>query len=168
MALNIFAAGFHTISVAFSGVVFELAWAPSLQERLHQELVGQLDKLDPSTEEYYQALMAPDGVCPLLDAVIKETNRKYPALARLERRLLSERYYLGPEKLELKRGQLIEIPTYAVHYNPHYYPEPEVFRPERFLPQNKHNLVPHAFLAFGDGPRNVSKVVIFFCFLFCF
>lgn len=156
MALNIFAAGFHTISVALSGVAFELAWSPSIQERLHEELTSKLGKLNPSSEEYYQALMSPESPCHLLDAVIKETNRKYPALARLERRLVSDQYFLGPEKLELKKDQLIEISTYAVHYNSEYYPEPEVFKPERFFPENKHNLAPHTFLAFGDGPRNVS------------
>lgn len=35
-----------------------------------------------------------------------------------------------------------------------YYPEPETFRPERFLPENKDQLVPYAYLAFGEGSRN--------------
>ncbi|XP_017490162.1 PREDICTED: cytochrome P450 3A9-like [Rhagoletis zephyria] len=120
VAMNIFAAGFHTIAVALTGVVFELAWAPPIQERLVEELKEKLESLDPHSDEYYQVLMATENGCPLLDAVIKETNRKYPALARLERRLVSDSYTLPLEngkRLELKKGQLIEIPTVAVHYN---------------------------------------------------
>src|SRR5699024_10874787 len=47
-----------------------------------------------------------------------------------------------------------EISIMALHYNPEFYPEPEHFNPERFMPENKHLLVPYTFLAFGDGPRN--------------
>lgn len=42
----------------------------------------------------------------------------------------------------------------AVHYNPEYYPEPHKFNPDRFLPENKHNLVPYTYLPFGLGSRN--------------
>lgn len=56
--------------------------------------------------------------------------------------------------LHLDHGVLIEIPTISVHHSSDYYPEPEVFKPERFLPENKHLLVPYTYLPFGQGPRN--------------
>ena len=65
---------------------------------------------------------------------------------------MEDKYKLG--KVDLVKDQLVEISTFAVHYNPEYYPQPEVFDPERFMPENKHRLVPYSYLAFGEGPRN--------------
>lgn len=47
------------------------------------------------------------------------------------------------------------IDVYSVHRNPKYWPDPEVFRPERFLPGSPEaeNLHSDAFLPFGIGPR---------------
>ena len=48
----------------------------------------------------------------------------------------------------------IYIPTYAIHHDPLYYPDPELFNPDRFMPENKSQLTPYTFLPFGAGPRN--------------
>jgi cytochrome P450 family 9 len=37
--------------------------------------------------------------------------------------------------------------------DPKYYPNPEVFDPERFSEKNKHNIKPFTFSPFGVGPR---------------
>ncbi|OHT78130.1 hypothetical protein BKG69_15910 [Mycobacteroides chelonae] len=50
----------------------------------------------------------------------------------------------------IRKNTFIFIPTPAVHYNPEMYPEPEVFRPERWL-ENKPDR--YGFLAFGAGPH---------------
>lgn len=89
---------------------------------------------------------------PYLDAVVKESMRKYPPVKRLERRVEVEEYQLG--NVLLKKDQLVEIPCLAVHRSEEYYPEPEVFNPDRFMPENKHLLVPYTYLPFGQGPRN--------------
>ena len=43
---------------------------------------------------------------------------------------------------------------YAIHHSDEFYEEPEKFTPERFLPENRHKLVPYTYLPFGAGPRN--------------
>ena len=56
--------------------------------------------------------------------------------------------------LQLEKGTLIEISTQVVHHDPEYYPDPFAFNPERFMPENKHNIVPYTYIPFGHGPRN--------------
>lgn len=51
--------------------------------------------------------------------------------------------------IKVYAGQQVDIPIYAIHHDEKYYPNPFKFDPERFMPQNKHNLVPYTYLPFG-------------------
>ncbi|KAG8698267.1 hypothetical protein FRC11_014532, partial [Ceratobasidium sp. 423] len=54
------------------------------------------------------------------------------------------------EDFFIPEGANVWLSITAVHYNPTYWPEPEKFRPKRFLePYNK-----DTFLAFSIGPRS--------------
>ena len=52
----------------------------------------------------------------------------------------------------IPRGSSVLIPIYAIHHDPRWWPEPERFDPERFLPghQERHR---SAYLPFGGGRR---------------
>ena len=43
--------------------------------------------------------------------------------------------------IAFRRGTKIRFPLYVLHHNPQYWPEPDIFRPERFLPENVGNIV---------------------------
>lgn len=58
-----------------------------------------------------------------------------------------------PEPLTIQPGEYVLAPVYAIHHDPEYYPEPEIFRPERFSPDEKEHRHPMAYLPFGAGPR---------------
>lgn len=68
--------------------------------------------------------------------------------------------YTIPEKypnenpITLHKGDTLIFPTYAIHRDPKYYPNPEKFDPERFSDQNKDKILPCSYLPFGSGPRN--------------
>lgn len=147
-AILFFIAGFETTTTAVSTCIFELLDS-QIQDRLVAELRQALDHLEPNSEEYFETVMM--GI-PYLDAVVKESMRKYPPVKRLERRVTVEQFQLG--NISLKKDQLVEIPVYAVHHSEEYYNEPERFNPERFMPENKHLLVPYTYLPFGSGQRN--------------
>ena len=145
-----FGAGFETTSTGLAHAVYELAMNPEVQERLHAEIVELEKEYDPDNMNvHFEAIL---NQAPYLEAIVKETLRKYPPLVRIERRVTSDKVTLGG--IPLDKDVLIEIPTIAVHRDPDYYPEPDRFNPERFMPENKHLLVPYTYLHFGDGPRN--------------
>jgi cytochrome P450 family 3 subfamily A len=73
---------------------------------------------------------------PYLDSVISETLRLYPPVLRLEREAMTD-YKLGNTGITLLKGQLVEIPVFAIHHSEEYYPNPERFFPERFMPENR-------------------------------
>lgn len=53
----------------------------------------------------------------------------------------------------IKKGQQIVISPYAIQNDPDYYENPEVFDPDRFLPDEVKKRNQFAYLPFGEGPR---------------
>ena len=80
-----------------------------------------------------------------------ETLRMHPVLGILTREVMDD--YVLPTGLKLDVGVRIHLPVYYMHHNPDYFPEPEKYKPERFLPENKDDIEPYTFFGFGTGPR---------------
>jgi cytochrome P450 len=55
--------------------------------------------------------------------------------------------------VKIPRGSTIVIAPYIIHRDHSLWEQPDYFRPERFLPSAKEEIVPYAFLPFGAGPR---------------
>ncbi|PSN32481.1 Cytochrome P450 4C1 [Blattella germanica] len=82
-----------------------------------------------------------------LEMVIKESLRHYPSVPSLGRMV---------EK-EFKLGfvcEMIEIPIHFVHKNPDFFPEPNKFDPDNFLPERVVGRHPYAYVPFSAGSRN--------------
>lgn len=58
------------------------------------------------------------------------------------------------DKYLIPEGSTCMIFTHAMHNNPKYFPKPEVFDPDRFLPENSLERHPFAYIPFSAGPRN--------------
>lgn len=52
------------------------------------------------------------------------------------------------------KGTQIVIYTYELHRDPAVFPDPEEFRPERFLPSSIQGRNPFAYIPFSAGHRN--------------
>jgi cytochrome P450 family 135 len=111
-----------------------LSWAIELLSR-HPEALARLeDDVAVGNEEY-------------LDAVIKETLRVRPVIALVLRKLV-EPMEIGGRLLPA--GVRVAPAIHLVHRNPEIYPEPERFRPERFIEQPPGT---YTWIPFGGGVR---------------
>ena len=54
----------------------------------------------------------------------------------------------------ITKGTTVYVFTYMIHRDPKYFPDPEIFEPERFLPDNTQDRHPYAFVPFAAGRRN--------------
>ncbi len=123
-----------------------MALHPEIQERLYKETESAFDE---NGEINYETL----SKLPFLDSVISETLRLYPPLLRLEREAMED-IDLDNSNVKISKGVIVEIPVYAIHHDSEYYENPFVFNPDRFMPQNRSNIIPYSYIPFGAGPRN--------------
>ncbi|XP_076417023.1 cytochrome P450 3A25-like [Peromyscus maniculatus bairdii] len=137
-------AGYEATSTSISFVMYQLATHPAVQKKLQDEIDRALPNKAPAT---YDALMNME----YLDMVVNETLRLYPAANRLERISKKDVEING---VFIPKGTVVMVPTYPLHRDPEYWPEPEEFCPERFSKENKGSINPYVYLPFGNGPRN--------------
>jgi cytochrome P450 len=125
--LTLLVAGHETTATSLAWAVERLTRNPEKLERLRTE-VGE------GREEY-------------LTATIQETLRLRPVISIVLRKL-TEPVEIGG--YELPAGVSVAPCIYLAHRNPEVYPEPERFRPERFLenPPGTYTWIP-----FGGGVR---------------
>ncbi|XP_021183775.3 cytochrome P450 6B5 [Helicoverpa armigera] len=138
-------AGFETSATTLSFTLFELAKNPEAQKRAIAEVDDYLRR--HNNELKYECL----SEMPFVEACFDETLRLYPVIGLLTREVMED--YTFPSGLKVEKGLRIFLPLYHLHHNPEFFPDPEEYRPERFLPENKHNIRPYTYMPFGDGPR---------------
>ncbi|XP_035706596.1 cytochrome P450 9e2 [Folsomia candida] len=139
--------GYDTTSSLLIFTAYSLALHPNIQDKLRTE-IGQVLE-ENGGELSYDAL----NKMTYLDMVISETLRYYPPLFATDRGCTKD-YKIPGTEFVMKKGQVLLIPTYGLHHDADYFPEPEKFNPERFSPENKAKINHYAYLPFGAGPRN--------------
>nr|CAD7603602.1 unnamed protein product [Timema genevievae] len=93
--------------------------------------------------------------CDINITVTEESLRKHPPVMFLRRQCtkLFELKNDAGKAWQIEPKTSIIIPTYAIHNDPKYYPDPEIFDPERFSEENIQNRPKYTYLPFGKGPR---------------
>ncbi|XP_063913667.1 cytochrome P450 6a2-like [Zophobas morio] len=140
-----FTAGFETSSLTMSYCIHELAHNENLQDRIRAEIQKNLG--EDSTKYTYEDIMN----LPCLDKMVKETLRKYPPAAMLNRICVKD-YQIPGTDIVIEEGTPVIVPLLGLQRDPDYYPNPLKFDPERFSSDNK--ITPYTYLPFGGGPRN--------------
>ena len=68
-------------------------------------------------------------------------------------------YTEADTQIIIEKGKTVMISVYNIHHDSEYYPDPEKYDPDRFLPGEVEKRHPCAFLPFGAGPRNcIGKI----------
>jgi cytochrome P450 len=125
--MTLLLAGHDTTATALAWMVERLVRHPDDQARLIEEIHA--------------------GDHQFRDAAIKETLRLRPVLSLVARRLKAPLEIGG---VELPAGVNVVPSIYLTHRRPDLYPNPEQFRPQRFL---EHNSGANTWIPFGGGVR---------------
>jgi cytochrome P450 len=125
--VTIVGAGHETTATA-------LAWAVERLLRTPRAMAALRESVDAGEDDY-------------LDAVIKETLRMRPVIADVARKLTRP---LGIGPYEIPAGTFVLPAIAAMHHSPGLYPDPEEFRPERFLGEGAEQ---YSWIPFGGGVR---------------
>jgi cytochrome P450 len=138
----LFLAGHETSASALTWAFFILATQPALLARLREE-VERVAGQGPVTFEHTKQM-------PFVRNVFRETLRLYPPITFLPR-VANEALDLGGYRL--KKGALIMVAPWVLHRHRVYWKNPDVFDPDRFLPEREAEMTSGAYIPFGTGPR---------------
>lgn len=76
----------------------------------------------------------------------------YPPFSFLPR-TCTKTFKVPNTNLVIEKGIRLLIPIMGVQMNPEFYPNPDIFDPERFSSENRSSRPDFTFLPFGEGPR---------------
>lgn len=158
--------GHDTTSMALSWILFLLGHHPSIQEKLWPEIDAMFDELDEEMasegvsgdkKKYYIPLSKIKDL-KYLDCVVKEGLRLCPSVPFIGRKLLedmpikvTDKDTGGYKEYLLPSGSIVYVFIYMLHRDAETFPRPEVFDPDRFLPENSAGRNPFAFVPFSAG-----------------
>lgn len=138
--------GHDTTTAGICWALYLLGHNPKIQEDVYEELKNIFSD-DPDRKITMKDL----NEMKLLERVIKETLRLYPSVPFISR-YMEEEIQLGKYLVPKLTTAVVHI--FYLHRDPNVYPEPEVFDPDRFLPENVQKRHPYAYVPFSAGPRN--------------
>jgi cytochrome P450 len=138
--LTFIVAGHETTALTLSWSLYLCAFDQAVQEAARAEAQGVLGG---------RAATAADvPALPLIRRIVDEALRLYPPAAFLARTAREADLLMGRE---VRPGDTVILPIYALHRHHALWPDPDRFDPSRFA--DPRAIDRFAYLPFGDGPR---------------
>lgn len=135
-------AGHDTMATSISWTLYALGRYPQYQEKILEEYNDVLGSGEITLENIQKLTW--------LEACIKEQWRLFPVAPLIARQIYKPIEIMGNQ---IPPGSTVLINSYLLHRDPRHFPEPHIYRPERFLPDGP-KLPPYAFVPFSAGSRN--------------
>jgi cytochrome P450 len=135
--MTILNAGHESTATALAWAVYWVEREPGVKARLLAELAEYAATMEPAVLRRL----------PYLDAVCRETLRIHPVAVAVARRLRQPMTLRGHA---LAAGTIVSASIDLAHHDAALYPDPDAFRPERFLDRDYGAA---EFLPFGGGRR---------------
>jgi cytochrome P450 len=135
-------AGHETTALTLSWTWHLLGQNPDVEQKLHAELDRVLEGCTPNFSDLQKL--------PYTERMIKESMRLYPPAWGVARTVIKE-FELGGYRIPA--GANVVMSTWVMHRDPRYFPDPEKFDPDRWLPEKAQKLAKFAYFPFGGGPR---------------
>jgi cytochrome P450 len=141
-AFSFVMAATETATAAMAFAIHLLATHPEAEAKVLAEVDAFGRNATPSFQDLHERF-------PYIEAVFKESLRMYPPVPltiREAERELSLGQYAVPA------GTYLAVSVYGLQRDPRYWPDPDVFRPERFLQGG--DASKEAYMPFGEGTRS--------------
>lgn len=178
--MTIFLAGHETTANALTWTFYLLSQYPVIEQQLFEELSTVLNNNDNSNSNTEartginaskngegSSISSTDNFTtnhgslrlPTIDdmprleyteKVFRESMRIYPPAWTIGRQVIKD-YTLG--KYTIPSGSIVLMSQYLMHHNPKFYPNPELFYPDRWTRKFKSGLPRFAYFPFGVGIR---------------
>lgn len=135
-------AGHETTAIALTFAWFLLATHADAEACFHAELKEVLNGRTPTLADVPRL--------EFTSKVIKETLRLYPPVFGVLREPIDDDVVGG---YRIPAGTTVAMNQIAVHYDPRFFDDPEVFDPDRWTSDFEATLPRFAYFPFGGGPR---------------
>ncbi|XP_046852388.1 steroid 17-alpha-hydroxylase/17,20 lyase-like [Xenia sp. Carnegie-2017] len=161
LMIDAIVAGSDTTSSTLSWLILYMVLYPEVQDKIHDELDQVLGKdKQPSWQDV--------TLFPYLQATICEVLRRATPVPIIGRNTTKDTVIGG---YHIPKGTLVLLDFFQIHTNEREWPEPNRFKPERFLSDDgkfvgwtKHS----AFMPFGLGRRECAGIAFAKIMLFTF
>ncbi|KZC13846.1 PREDICTED: cytochrome P450 4C1-like [Dufourea novaeangliae] len=137
--------GHDTTAMSICFTIMLLAEHKDIQERARYEVTAIMNENDG------KMTMAAMANLPYLERCIKESLRLYPSVPFISR---SPETDITLSNFLVPANSIVNIHIMDVHRDPKYWPNPDAFDPDRFLPNNIQGRHPYCYVPFSAGPRN--------------
>lgn len=139
---SIFLAGHETTAITLGWAFWLLEQHPEIEAKLHAELTTVLGGRTPAFEDVPRLTYT--------RAVLDETLRLYPPVHAFSRQAIGDDEVGGTK---IAAGSFVTVSSWVLHRHTLWWSEPEVFKPERFLPGAAQKIDQRAYIPFGAGAR---------------
>jgi cytochrome P450 len=140
--MTLFLAGHETTANALSWTWYLLSQNPECEARLHREIDEVVGDRRPAFEDLPRLTYA--------ERVLAETIRLYPPAWAIGR-TAKEPFTLGG--YEIPTGSTCILASYVTQRDERFFPDPERFDPDRWLPEARASRPRFSYFPFGGGAR---------------